>query len=130
MYPNITPKLRLEETISNPFDPAEILAFTGRNKILGDSAVIVKDTALVWNERDNCPSVQIPRDTADLIGDETAEFIVLLEDRVLAMTATDFDSEHLLPTVHREGETVKMAEVSLSNGKFREFARSEVEVGN
>ena len=128
MYPNITPKLRLEETISNPFDPAEILAFTGRNKMLGDSAVIVKDTAIV--EDDNGPTVQIPRETADLIGDETAEFIVLLEDRVLAMTATDFASEHRLPTVHREGETVKMADVSLINGKFREFARSEVEVGN
>jgi len=128
MYPNVAPKLRLEKTISNPFDPAEILAFTGRNKMLGDSAVIVKDTALA--EDDNGPTVQLPRPTADLIGEENAELIVLLEDRVLAMTATDFASEHRLPTVHRGGETVEMADVDLNNEMFREFAQSEVEVGN
>jgi hypothetical protein len=128
MYPDITPQLRLEETISNPFDPAEILGFIGRNKMLGYSAVIVKDAALT--EDDNGTTVQIPRETADLIVEETADFVILLEDRVLAMTATDFASEHRLPTVHRGGETVKMADVSLSNEKFREFARSEVEVTN
>jgi len=128
MYPHIVPKLRVEETISNPFDPAEVLAFVGRNKVLGNSAVIVKDTALA--EDDNGPTVQIPRVTADLIGEESAEFIVLLEDRVLAMTAIDFASEHRLPTVHRGDKTVEMADVSLSNEKFREFPRSEVEVGN
>jgi len=128
MYPNIAPKLRLEETISNPFDPAEVLAFTGRNKMMGNSAVVVKDTALA--EDDNGPTVQIPRETADLIGEENAEFVVLLEDWVLAMTASDFASEHRLPTVHRGGETAEMADVSLSNEKFRKFPRNEVEVGN
>jgi len=127
-YPDITPRLRLEETISNPFYPAEILGFTGRNKMLGGSAVVVKEPALA--EDDNGPTAQIPRETADLIADETAEFIVLLSDTVLAMTATDFAEEHRLPTVHRGGETVEMADVSLSNEMFRQFPRSAVEVSN
>ena len=128
MYPDITPRLRLEETISNPFDPAEVLAFTGRNKALGDSAVIVKETALA--ESDDCRVVEIPKETADRISNETAEFIVLLEDRVLAMTATDFVSEHRhLPILH-QGGAVRMAYVNLSNEKFRTFPQSEVEVEN
>jgi hypothetical protein len=127
-YPDIAPKLRVEETISNPFDPAEILGFTGRNKMLGDSAVIVKEAALA--EDDNGPVVQIPRETADLIADETAEFVVLLEDTVLAMTSTDFATEHRLPSVHRGGKTVEMADVSLSNEMFRQFPRGAVEVSN
>ena len=128
MYPDITPQLRLEETISNPFDPVEILGFTGRNKMLGDTAVVVKEASLA--EDDNGPVVQIPRETADLIGEETAEFIVLLEDTVLAMTATDFVAEHRPLTVHHGGETIEMADVSLSNEMFREFSRSSVEVTN
>lgn len=127
-YPDITPKLRLEETISNPFDPAEILGFRGRNKMLGNSAVVVKEAALA--EDDNGPVVQIPRETADLIAEDIAEFVVLLEDTVLAMTASDFDAEHRLPTVNRGGKTVEMADVSLSNEAFREFPRSSVEVSN
>lgn len=128
MYPEIAPKLRIEETISNPFDPAEILGFTGRNKMLGGNAVIVKEPALA--EDDNGLTVEVPRETADYISEDTAELIVLLEDRVLAMTATDFDSEHRLPTVTRGDKTVEMADVSLTNEMFREFSRAEVEVTN
>lgn len=126
-YPNIAPKLRLEETISSPFDPAKILGFTGRNKTLGNSAVIMKETALV--DDDNGPTVQIPKRNP-LIDDGRWELIVLLENRVLAMTGIDFYAEYRLLTAYRGGESAEMVDVSLNNEKFREFSRTEVEIGN
>lgn len=127
-YPTIAPNIRVEETISNPFDPAQVIGFTGRDTKLGRPAVVAKQEAIEQGE--GVSIVQIPRAAADLIEEDAATFVVLLGHSVLAMTGSDFNLERRLPTVHRGGQTVEMADVRLDSEEFREFDRDRVRVGN
>jgi hypothetical protein len=124
MYPNTYPRLRLDQTISNPLNPAEVVGFVGRNKMLGQSAIVMKEPAIIGDE------ITIPTGTADDLLENEAELIVLDGTRVLAMTGSDFAEEQKLHTFEDGEKTETMHTVGRDNNKFRTFPQSQIEVGN
>lgn len=121
---NITPTLELNETISNPEEPAEVLGFHGRDTKIGLDAVVMKEEAIEANE------VRVPEDAAEKIVNQSAELVVLNEDTVSVMGPSAFEKESRPYTSLVDGETTKMSEVNLTHDSFSEYDRDDVEVGN
>lgn len=131
MYPNIPPELELHETISNPLDQAEVIGFVGRNKMLGQPAIVIKGDGTFTNYPKN--TVSIPDDHAESFTVDDAELVVLLEaiDEVRVMHGQDFEREcHVTKHTSVDGFTERMAGVPIDSDQFRTFDRQAVEVGN
>lgn len=128
MYPSITPRLKVRETISNPANPVEVIGFVARNTKLGQKAIVMKDNAL--HHRDGDLFVAVPKKQAEELTKPSTELAVLANEEVLMMEGTDFSAEYRLRGFEGGSQTAEMMTVSLDNGKFRSFPENEVSVGN
>lgn len=127
MYPDIAPDVRVEKTISHPIRDEEVIGFVGRNKLLGQTAVVMKQVAL--SDGFNGPVISVPKEQAELLSDG-AELLFLFEDTVLAMDGSDFETECHIATHQGRGQTVEMPDVAVDNAMFRSFPRRQVTVSN
>lgn len=123
MYPNVAPELEVRSTISHESRPEEVVGFFGRNKKLGRSAIILKDSA-VEGER-----IVVPSQASAALIDENAELVVLEENLVKAMNASDFETEREVTTMKGRGKPVRINLVKRTSDNFRIFTDAEVEVG-
>lgn len=128
MYPDISPTLKLEETVSNPVDPIETIGFTGRNKMLGRAALVMKDTAIT--EKDRELVVRIPEGRLDTLTEMEGEVVVLFRDRVLTMEVEDYTTEGHSSMVKGGGRTAEMVELDVTDKKWKQWSKGQVEVGN
>jgi hypothetical protein len=110
---NITPTLELNETISNPEEPAEVIGFHGRDTKIGLDAVVMKEEAVEGE------LVEVTEDGAEKIVDGPAELVVL-NDGIVSVMGSD--------TFKRESD--KHGRVALGSAGFNDFDRDNVEVGN
>jgi hypothetical protein len=128
MYPEISPSLKLRETISHPIRSEEVIGFLGRNTKLGGTAIVMKEAAV--SESIDGRRVFVPDDSAEKFAKSNSELVVLLENEVFAMMGTDFEEKCLIKKRKYESETIHVPEVSLNSICFRRFSRSEVDVSN
>jgi hypothetical protein len=120
MYPQIIPRIKVSETINNPFEPGSVYGFKSRNEVLGRAAALLKDTA-IRNEK-----VHVPGLVAEYIKEEQGELLVLNDGVVMCMDGTDFLSEKALNTFKENGRSETMHSVPVDSDCFVHWAESAV----
>lgn len=124
MYPNIKPSLKIKNTISHPLRPEEVIGFRGRNTMLGRLAIIMKKDAIQEE------TVTVPSEPSAALLDEDAELVVLDDNNVLTMEASDFASDREVRDITGRGKAATISTISYLSEKFRCWDNSNVEVGN
>jgi hypothetical protein len=124
MYPEIIPDVRIETTISNPYDQAEVVGFVGRNKRLGREAIVMKEACATTEE------VQIKMDVAKTLLEGDGELLFLTDDSVYAMDGEDFATQGGIKTIAVGVEGGKVGVVRRESDYFRVFDRDKVGVTN
>lgn len=124
MYPEIIPEVRIETTISNPYDQAEVVGFRGRNKRLGREVIVMKEDCATIEE------IQIKMDAAKMLLEGDGELLFLTEDQVYAMDGEDFATQGGIKTISVGVEGGKVGIIRRDSDYFREFDRDKVEISN
>lgn len=124
MYPETIPEVRIETTISNPYDKAEVVGFVGRNKRLGRKAIVMKEESATTEE------IEIKMDVAKILLEGNGELLFLTEDSVFAMDGKDFSTQGGIKTIAVGVEGGKVGIVRRDSDYFREFRRDKVEITN
>lgn len=109
----IVPNLTLNETISNPEEPAEVVGFHGRDTKIGLDAVVMKEEAVEGE------LVEVPEGAAEKIIEGPAELVVLNDGIVSVMGSATF-----------KNESDRHNRVALGSAGFNDFDRDKVEVSN
>jgi len=128
MYPDITPTVSVESTISNPDRPVQTIGFSGRNKRTGNDAVVLMDSVITVGYR-SCMAI-VPDNVVEKITDG-AELLVIREGRagddlVYAITKEDFLNNRGETIYPQSGKPVSC--IDLDTPKVRQFSRSETEL--
>jgi len=102
MYQNHPPQLELRETMSHPFDPAEVVGFTARNTLFGTDAVVLKAEALPEHE-----AFAVPSDAEQLIR-EGYDLVVLRDETVYVLPSGKFEDSTYPHTFEGRGNRETM----------------------
>jgi len=103
MYEKYAPTLKLERTISHPFDPAKVAGFRGRNTFLGTDAVVLKSENLPGDEMQPEGTFCIPNEAAQLVNSGW-DLVVLDGESVYVLPPDQFESVRSLHTFHDAGD--------------------------
>lgn len=127
MYPEVAPTLELRETISHPIRSEEVIGFSGRNKMLGRKAIVLKEAAI--SNRKKEPLLQIPQKHYESLNDG-AELILLREMSVLCINGAEAVEETKLTTHQGRGDRVTIPELSVLSDGFKKFSSNGVDISN
>lgn len=127
MYPKYaTPEIRVESTVNNPADTAEVHGFRGRDETLGRDALVMKEEAVRMGV--NSEVVLVPESDASRLVPGGVLF-VLTENKALIIGGSDFAMESQSTTLEGRDGTVDVREIRLDSERFNEIPRRDVEVG-
>jgi len=127
MYERHPPNLKLEETLSSPFSPAEVVGFTGRNTFFGTDVVALKEDSLPDTPRVENGVVPVPSNVADLIEREH-DLVVLNDFEVLVLSSSEFQPLGRPHTVEKNG--VSDTATLIDRGDFISWPEGLVEVSS
>lgn len=119
---NVTPKLKIESTISNPKEPVAVMGFSGRNAKLGRKAIILKETAISQTGK-----VFVPSEHADDLLEGDADLYVLDGKIIREMDGETFAAQQQVHTPFGEPE-ITFKYVSRNSASFTNWKRDNVEV--
>jgi hypothetical protein len=121
---DLNPEIRIEKTISNPKDPAQVIGFHGRDVKLGNDAVVIKDEFIQDGK------VLIPMEESDQLAEGDASLVALHDDIVVVM-AGEALKKNLGRTVRQgEGEKHLFRYVMFGSADFADFTRENVDIHN